>query len=197
VKLLDTQLVRFSNELRDSLGIEGEITAKVPTTIAAELRFLPVEAKNKILHATPVDVKDRLSELTAFQAFMDLVAKGPKAQPAVVRAQVVYQNYVCFVYLGEALFKTLTTSTPQGSLTRRCARFLTDNPVRALRNAIAHGNWRYREDFSGLVFWARKGSEPSEPPHKFEVGQRELDFWQTLARGVAYAAYLHLVAGTE
>lgn len=195
MKRLDAQLAIFGSELRDSLGIEGDSTAKLATTIAGELRFLPVEVKREILHAAPVDVKDRLSELTAFQAFMDLMAKQPSAHPAAVRAQVLYQNYVCFVYLGEALFKILTKSAPQGSLTRRCARFLTDNPVRALRNAVAHGNWRYRDDFSGLVFWARKGSDPSEPLHEFEVGQRELDFWQTLARGVAYAAYLHLSAG--
>ncbi|MDA8351432.1 MAG: hypothetical protein M0038_22030, partial [Pseudomonadota bacterium] len=78
------------------------------------------------------------------------------------------------------------------SVTRKCARFLTNNPVRAFRNAVAHGNWRYRDDFTGLVFWARKGSDPSEDLHQFEVGQHELNFWQALSRGVAYSAYLHL-----
>ena len=94
--------------------------------------------------------------------------------------------------LGEALFKILAKSAPRDSLTRKCARFLTDNPVRAFRNAVAHGNWRYREDFAGLIFWARKGSDPTEELQQFEVLQHELDFWQTCARGVAYAAYLHL-----
>ncbi|MGO8854778.1 MAG: hypothetical protein ACLQO1_03580 [Steroidobacteraceae bacterium] len=194
---LDEQLARFGDELKGALGIDREIAAKVATTVAAELRFLPLEAKNKILNESPVGVKDRLSELTAFQAFMDLVSTRPDAHPAVVRAQVLYQNYVCFVYLGEALFKILSKSAPQDSLARKCARFLTDNPVRAFRNAVAHGNWRYRDDFSGLIFWARKGSDPSEPLQEFEVGQQELDFWQTLARGVAYAAYPHLGAGTR
>lgn len=69
---------------------------------------------------------------------------------------------------------------------------LTDNPVRALRNAIAHSNWRYLPDFSGLEFWAKKGAEVDEPPSRFQVTQHELGFWQTLARCVAYASYLSL-----
>ena len=77
-----------------ALGINREIAAKVATTVAAELRFLPVEARHKILNASPVDVKDRLSELAAFQAFMDLVSAERDAHPAAVRAQVLYQNYV-------------------------------------------------------------------------------------------------------
>jgi hypothetical protein len=76
-----------------------------------------------------------------------------------------------------------------GSVTRRCCEYLTDNPIRAFRNAIAHSNWTYAPGFSGLVYWARKGSNPDEALSRFEVGQRELDFWQTLSRGVAYAAY--------
>jgi hypothetical protein len=76
-------------------------------------------------------------------------------------------------------------------MTRKCCRFLTDNPIRAFRNALAHANWRYNEDFSGLRFWARKGSDPSEALREFEVSQLELGFWQALARCVAYVAFTH------
>jgi hypothetical protein len=189
---LDAQLAKFRKELGEFVGLESDVIAKVATTVAAELRFLPPEAKSSIIQSSPVTIEDRLSELTAFQAFMDLSTASRRPNPAFVRAQVLYQNYVCFVYLGEALFKILSKSAPPASVTRRCARFLTDNPVRAFRNAVAHGNWRYRDDFTGLVFWARKGSTPTEELQHFEVGQHELNFWQTLARGVAYAAYLHL-----
>ena len=189
---LDAQLARFDKELREHVGLKSDVTTKVATTVAAELRFLPVDAKSLILQASPVRIGDRLSELKAFQAFMDLQATYGTAPAAIVRAQVLYQNYICFVYLGEALFKVLSKSVPPASVTRKCARFLTDNPVRAFRNAIAHGNWRYRDDFTGLVFWARKGGDPSEELHRFEVEQHELDFWQALSRGVAYSAYLHL-----
>jgi hypothetical protein len=192
---LDAQIAAFRTELKAELGIEGEAAGKLATTVAAELRFLSAEAKNEILKATPVDVTARWDELTAFQAFMDQAAAARKVHPAIVRAQVLYQNYVCFVYLGEALFRILAKSAPPGSASRKCARFLTDNPVRAFRNGLAHGNWRYRDDFTGLIFWARKGSGPSDQLEQFEVEQHELNFWQLLARGVAYAAYSNLRAG--
>jgi hypothetical protein len=80
---------------------------------------------------------------------------------------------------------------PSTSTTRRCCRFLTDNPIRAFRNALAHANWRYKDDFSGLHFWARKGSDPNEPLSEFEVSQLELGFWQALARCISYVAFTH------
>ena len=56
------------------------------------------------------------------------------------------------------------------------------------REAKTFTHWCYRTDFSGLVFWARKGADASEPMQRFDVSASELDFWQALARGVAYAA---------
>src|SRR5581483_1637408 len=147
MKQLDAQIAEFSAQLKSEVGIDGETSSKLATTVAAELRFLPVEAKNEILQATPVDIEARLSELTAFQLFMDQVRASARAHPAVVRAHVLYQNYVCFVYLGEAMFRVLAKSAPPDSASRKCARFLTDNPIRAFRNAFAHGNWCYRKDF--------------------------------------------------
>jgi hypothetical protein len=126
-----------------------------------------------------------------FQGFMDHVVNtgGP---PVVVRAQVVYQNYICFVYLGESCFNVLKKELPPDSTARKCCRFLTDNPVRAFRNAVAHANWRYLSDFSGLEFWARKGADATDPMVRFEVSQQDLGFWQSLARCTGYAAFLSL-----
>jgi hypothetical protein len=191
---LDAQVSKYSTLLVSEVGLDPAIADRLATTVAAELRFLSVEAKAEILASSPVDVAARLDELTAFQSFMEQV-HAAKPHPAFVRAQVLYQNYVCFVYLGEACFRVLAKSAPTGSASRKCSRFLTDNPVRAFRNAIAHGNWTYKSDFTGLVFWARKGSEPSEALSQFEVSQNELNFWQSLARCVGYAAYLHVRSG--
>ena len=124
---------------------------------------------------------------------MDLASTIP-GKPAITRAQVIVQNYVCFVYLDEACFRALRKTSKPGSVTRRCCEYLTDNPIRAFRNAIAHSNWTYTPDFRGLVYWARKGSDPYEALFRFEVAQRELDFWQALSRGVAYAAYTSIEA---
>ena len=159
--------------------------------MAAEVRFLNHSAKETVLAASPVPLANRLEELISFQAWMDLSSKIV-ANPAISRAQVIVQNYICFVYLSEACFRALRKVAPPGSLTRRCCQFLTDNPTRAFRNAIAHSNWTYLPDFSGLIFWSKKGSDPDEPLSRFEVMQEDLNFWQALSRAVAYSAYTTL-----
>jgi len=185
---LDRQMRSFVPRLVAEVGVSDEIAGRLATTIAADVRFLSPEDKASIRNASPVR---RLAELVAFQAWMDQAAKI-RRNPVVTRAQVLTQNYVCFVYLPESCFRVLAKAAPSGSATRRCARFLSDNPVRAFRNAIAHANWTYRSDFGAIAYWARKGGDPDEPVTRFEVEQGELGFWQALARCVAYAAFSNL-----
>jgi hypothetical protein len=194
VKHLDDQMQQWASRLRDDLGVSLAASQAVATSIAEDAHALSAEARAAVFAATPVGLRQRLDELVAFQAFMEEVAIA-RSQPHLVRAQVIVQNYVCFVYLGEACFKVLRHESQAGSTLRRCCSYLTDNPVRAFRNAIAHGNWQYTPDFSGLLYWARKGSDPKEALGEFEVSQLQLDFWQSLARCTAYAAYTALESG--
>lgn len=181
---------RYKQRLRNDLGITSEASDHIASSIAQECAMLPLEALANINTQDIVGFKNRLDELVAFQAFMDLTGSS-QDQPAIVRARVVTQNYMCFVYLGDSCFKALQRHSHSESTIRKCCRFLTNNPVRAFRNALAHANWRYNEDFSGILFWARKGSDQDEPLSSFEVTQPELDFWQALARCVSYVAVTH------
>ena len=185
---LDTQMRAFSAQLTSEVRLKPDIVAKLATTISADVRFLTPEQKVEIRAASPVPLADRLAELQAFQGWMDK-AHTVRNNPFVTRAQVLSQNYICFVYLPEACFRVLSKACPSGSATKKCAQFLSNNPVRAFRNAVAHANWTYRSDFGAIVYWARKGNDATEPLEKFEVGQSELSFWQALSRCVAYAAY--------
>lgn len=173
--------------MRDDLKISLEESTHLATSIAKEVRGLSDETKLKLRESSIIPIKDRIDEIVAFQSWMDLVRTLPH-HPAIIRAQVITQNYICFVYLGESLFKSLKSAIIIGSTTKKCCKFMLDNPVRAFRNAIAHSNWRYKDDFSGIEFWARKGEDQNEPMTYFEVTQQELDFWQSLARCTAYAA---------
>ena len=181
----------WSKRLITELKIKEGESQKLATTIASEVRWLSKEAKSEITKASPVDIKHRYEELLAFQGFMDFVHKSEN-HPAVVRAQVIVQNYICFVYLNENCFNVLRKHVSNGSACKKCCNFLVNNPVRAFRNAIAHSNWCYKSDFSGIRYWARKGSDPDEPLSKFEVDQDDLSFWQAVARCTAYAAYENL-----
>jgi hypothetical protein len=173
------------------INLSEQDSHKLGTTIASEVRFLPLNVKQEIAAASPVSLENRVQELIAFQGWMDTAAES-ETSPFVVRAQVITQNYICFVYLPESCFSILSKKTPSGSVVRKCARFLTDDRIRAFRNAIAHANWCYQNDFRGITYWARKSSNPTDPLVRFEVLQHELDFWRMLSRCVAYAALSNL-----
>jgi hypothetical protein len=186
--ILDKQMYVWAEALSRDLRIHTPTSRRLGSAIAQDVMALPSEAKVEIMTAGRISAKDRLDELHGFQLFMDYARQAP-VNPPLVRAQVITQNYVCFVYLGDGCFKALRRHLPPGSTARKCALFLTDNPIRAFRNAIAHANWRYRPDFSGLEFWARKGEGGEESLSQWQVSQETLGFWQALARTTAYATY--------
>jgi hypothetical protein len=188
---LDKQMAAWSGRLESELKISSESSPKLATSIAADVRFLSADAKAQLRTASPVPLRERLDELKAFQGWMDYVGKTAPS-PFITRAQVITQNYICFVYLPESCFRVLAKIAPPDSPTKKCARFLSDNPVRAFRNAMSHANWTYRGDFQAIVYWARKGSDPTETLERFEVAQEDLSFWQSLSRCVAYAAFSNL-----
>lgn len=190
--VLDQQMLQWSTRLRDDLTISPPESNHLATTIAKKVAALSSDAKIRIRGASLIPLETRWEELVAFQGWMDVV-RNSNPPPVVVRAQVITQNYLCFVYLVESCFNVLKKELPSNSTAKKCCKFLTDNPVRAFRNAVAHSNWKYLPDFSGIEFWARKGSDPTEIPSRFEVGQQDLSFWQYLARCTAYATYLSLI----
>jgi hypothetical protein len=191
MKYLDIQMQAWSKRLISELKIKEEETQKLASIIASEVRWLSTEAKNEICKASPVDIKHRYEELLAFQNWMDIVHKS-EMHPAVVRAQVIVQNYICFVYLNESCFNIIRKHVSSDSVCKKCCNFLLNNPVRAFRNAIAHSNWCYENDFSGIRYWARKGIDLNEALIEFRVKQDDLSFWQAIARCTAYAVYENL-----
>lgn len=128
-------------------------------------------------------------ELTAFQAWMD-VAHASHTNPVIVRAQVMTELYVAFVWLRDSLMKPTTAVLSKETAFAIVEKFLSSGRRRTLRNAIAHGRWCYLPDFSGLECWA----EPSrgQPLQRFEISQSDLGAWQMLSRGTAIATLLAL-----
>jgi hypothetical protein len=185
---LDQQMAVWSSRLTDDVRVAPEQAKKLATCIAADVRFLPAQAKSDLASASPVSIRDRLEEVISFQGWMEEV-RGSRLTPFTVRSQVVIQNYICFVYFPESCFRVLSKALPSNSAGKRCAKFLCSDRIRALRNAIAHANWTYRRDFMAITYWARKGSEPTEPLAQFSVEQEELSFWQALSRCTAYSVF--------
>ena len=89
---IDNQLRKFAPYLRDEFGITPPESNSLATTIATEIEAIS-EDWQAILAADAIPASRRLEELQAFQMFGDIVASS-EVHPSVVRAQVVYQNYL-------------------------------------------------------------------------------------------------------
>jgi hypothetical protein len=189
MKHLDKQISYWEHKLKSQVKIPAEYCGSLASSIQNEIGSLTQNEINSLIDYNPVDLKSRIEELQAFQSMMDTFNQM-KPRPEIVRTQVITQNYICFVYLKDTLFELLKKTMPSDSLTNKCCKFLLNNPVRAFRNSIAHGNWKYKSDFSGLEFWAHKGVPNQEPMYKWEVHQDDLSFWQALSRMIAYVTYL-------
>jgi hypothetical protein len=187
ISQLDDRLGEFSTKLRDDLAIEPPSSLKLATTIYNEIRALPIDKLPTLAGESPLSLKDRHEQLMA-------VLEWWRNFPADRNNCGLYMtlNYFCFVYLSESCFKILRKELPPGSIARKCCEYLTDNPVRAFRNAVAHGNWRATLDGSAIDFWARKGSQPDEAMSRFRFTVNDLNFCYCLSIATAHAAMLAL-----
>ena len=189
---LNRQLAVHRKRLVSEVGLTADEASKVATLVAREIMSLPLEAKAEIKAASPVSIPARIDELIVFQAWMDFQHSLPK-HPIHVRAQVLVQNYMCFVYLKDACFEVVSKRAELKSVAARCANYLSRGAVRDFRNAFSHANWQYNSTFTGLECWARRyPRKQSSPLRHFAVSQDDLTFWQALSRAVAYATYLQL-----
>ena len=194
MQYLDRQLAGFKAQLQSEVILSAEEAIKVATFVSTDIRFLPEPAKKEIAATSPVPLSARLDELVAFQQWADL-ASSIQRNPAVTRAQVIVQIYVCLVYLKDACFEEIARRAAHDSVAARCAAYLSSGTVRDFRNAFSHANWCYKSDFSGLECWVLENARRKEGRMRhFQVSQQDLDFWQALARCVAYATYTQLTS---
>lgn len=191
MKHLDNQISVWKDKLNREIKIPIDYCDCLASTIKHEIDTLKPDERNKLIDSNPIELKTRIEELQAFQSMMDTFNQM-KPKPEIVRTQVISQNYICFVYLKDTLFELLKKTLPANSITKKCCKFLLNNPVRAFRNSIAHGNWKYKDDFSGIEFWAFKGNPTESSMEKWEVSQTDLSFWQSLSRLIAYVVFLTL-----
>ncbi len=173
----DLKMSEWSDRLQHEVGVSGEASATLATSIYRDIRTLPINLSSV---SDVIPYAERFNELALFLNWnaesQDYVKKESSC---LSRARLVLSNYMCFVYLGEICFVRLRKQLPKKTTAGRCCRYLTENPVRAFRNAVAHGNWRIRD---GIVQpWARKGDSKEEPPGQFQVSDADRTFWFFLA----------------
>ncbi len=185
---LDQQL-HAARRAHESPDLPDHVWSSLATTVHNEVIALGEQATNQLRISMFIPPERYVDELTAFQAWMD-VAHANADNPVIVRAQVMTELYVAFVWLRDSLMKPIVARVRDDTAFAVVARFLNGGQRRLLRNAIAHGRWCYLPNFNGLECWA----EPSrgKQHERFEIRQAELDAWQLLSRGTAIAALLAL-----
>lgn len=191
---LDRVMRQYSPKLRDDLSINAPESDNLASAIASDVRQLAPEDLRVIANDDLVGLKHRVEELFAFEEFMTIASEAQRSGSVapLTRAQVVSQLYVVFVYLGDACFAKLRKLAPSGSVLKKCCVFLNDYPVRGLRNAVAHANWRYTDDFAGIQFHYFR-DEARQHRVDCSVSQLELDFWDKLGRVTAYASFQTII----
>ncbi len=203
LRVLDEQMKTHFDKLvdRGKVGITPEAAENLATTISQEIGDAPDATLWNELRSSPaLSVKRRLFFFEDYQIWNakiepQLRCPNPGSLPPErVRTAhneflALIQLYMSFVFAGDALFEVLAKKSPPGSAVRKCTKLIRENPVRALRNAVAHGNWHLTAS-SSVRFWARKGRDLNEPMCEFEVSASDLSFYLALARCVAWTAYL-------
>lgn len=179
---LDLQILAVRELLQD-LGVPESSWSALASKVYGEVAGLGTVVVNRLRIELAIPPEDYLEELQAFQAWMD-IAHSNSANPVIVRAQVMTQLYVAFVWLRDSLMEPLSeVAAPDGVVTS-VIDFLRTDDRRRLRNAVAHGRWRYLQDFSGLECW------DGRPLASFIVDAEELEAWQLLSRSLQIAVLL-------
>lgn len=181
---LDRQVAAFESRLALDLPLSAQ--GRIASAVFAEVAALGEEMHNRLRVELAIPPEIYLEEMTAFQGWMDL-ANANQKNPFIVRAQVVTQLYFSFVWLRDSLLAPLSQAIVDGVTTSVLDYFGKPTDRWTLRNAVAHGRWKYAADFSGLECW--DGRPPTT--YLFVDGQ-DLAAWQTLSRATIIAVLLAL-----
>ena len=159
------------------------------TVLGQELRDLSRETLIQALREDKVPIDKRFEETWGYKLYSSFCKGFKPIPPQIERARFIMQSYICFVYFPESLFGAVRKISKPGTVLRKVTNYLTNNPVRSFRNAVAHANWHYNDDHTHIFYYARKGSGSSpcstcgqstlaDGLERFTVGQEQMNFWQ-------------------
>lgn len=190
---LDSQLVA-AGFVAEAPELPDRVWRCLASTIYDEVSDLDESVASRLRNSMPIPLEHYVEEMTAFQSWMD-ISRSNAGNPAIVRAQVMTELYVAFVWLRDSVMKPIAAVLDDQTAFATVEKFLRSGRRRAFRNAIAHGRWYYLPDYSGLEYWA--ASRSGQQHERFEITRADLEAWQLLSRGAAIAALLALTAADE
>lgn len=186
----DEILAKESDAL-SKLNIDKKYHSKIATYIDEELSKLDKSDIYKIKEFSPVDLNERIQELGRFDELVHKVLNNKdKISGNEMTCFITYRSYMLFVYIKDNCFEKTKAITHNGTITKKICTYLTENPVRAYRNAIAHGNFFYSPKDQEIIYYNRN---PANQITEYKLKMKEWNFWQELARGTAYTIYGHIL----
>lgn len=202
--IIDSQMRPHARRLEEKVGIQPTQARSLATTIFGEISASDANLREAIRNSSPVSVKRRLLFFEDYQVWDTVIRaashcpSNPAPPPQIVRRsyvemQWVIHLYCSFIFAGDSLFEVLKKKGPAGSCTRKCTAFIRENPIRALRHAVAHGNWQLQTETS-VDYWARKGESMDAALTQYQATYDDLKFYLDLTRCTAWASFLAVVA---
>lgn len=199
LKTYDDRLRRYAPQTVDAVGLTYEQANSVASTIYREVSALEdVQAIQGLTQTSPISATQRLFFFENYliwkhhlepRQISPTSADLPRERMANALAEAcsVIDLYACFVFVGDGLFQRLASVSDKRSCTGRCALFLRNGDLRALRNAVAHGNWHLVPDGS-IRYWAHNGADKNEPLGEFSASADVMNFYLLLSQCVAMSS---------
>lgn len=199
LRVYDDRLRKYAPRAVDDVSLTYEQANSVASTIYREVSALEdVQAIQGLTQTSPISATQRLFFFENYliwkrhlepRQILPTSADLPRERmvSALDEACSVIDLYACFVFGGEGLFQSLASVSPKRSCTGRCARFLRNGDLRALRNAVAHGNWHLVPDGS-IRYWAHKGADKNESLVEFVASADVMNFYLLLSQCVSWSS---------
>lgn len=183
---LDRQLLA-ARRATEAPDLPDRAWSRLATSIYDEVAPLDERAVNELRLSMLVPPERWVEELAVFQSWTT-IAHLNEGDPAIVRAHVMTELYISFVWLWDSLMKPAAAALSTQSCLARLERFLGSGRRGTLRNAVARGRWAPMPDSGGVECWA----ELTYGYQRVEIGRADLEAWQMLSRGAAIAVLLAL-----
>jgi len=165
--VLDTRFHADAPRLSEELPITQREARFLSATVYREVAERRAHLRGAWPDQMPIE-----ATLTAFERYQhwttlpqrpnvaDSDYPAARVADAIAVADHVVHFYMNFVYLRDGLFSVLAEHLSPQAVAARCSKFVQGQgrggrqPMRRLRNAVAHGRWTY-EAPATLVYWDR------------------------------------------
>ncbi len=145
----------------DSPSVPAALRGSLASSMHREIASLDDVMANQLRQALLVPPERYVEELSAFQAWMG-IAHANSGNPVIVRAQVMTELYVAFVWLRDSVLAPAREAVGDGTVLGAVEQFLRTGDRRMLRNAAAHGRWCTSLTSAGLSAGrSRRGVAPT------------------------------------